>query len=89
LIGVQDEDSCGRSGQCETPQACRGGIRVTRGKRSLARKSKAVLEGQNNFFWSFSKKNNNLHFWINLNKQGLIFENMLAVFFHNEYIKHK
>jgi hypothetical protein len=21
LIGVQDEDSCGRSGQCETPEA--------------------------------------------------------------------
>ncbi|MEL3972796.1 hypothetical protein AAEO50_10930, partial [Rossellomorea oryzaecorticis] len=28
---------------CETPQACRGGSRATRGKRSLARKSLAVL----------------------------------------------
>jgi hypothetical protein len=46
LIGVEDEDSCGRSGQCETPQACRGGSRVTRGKRSLARKSTAVLKSQ-------------------------------------------
>nr|WP_246289275.1 hypothetical protein [Bacillus haikouensis] len=43
MIGVQDEDSCGRSGQCETPQACRGGSRATRGKRSLARKSLAAL----------------------------------------------
>ncbi|WP_246289021.1 hypothetical protein [Bacillus haikouensis] len=43
MIGVQDEDSCGRSSQCETPQACRGGSRATRGKRSLARKSLAVL----------------------------------------------
>ena len=83
LIGVQDEDSCGKSSLCETcpaiglrgkchksdrpwrqrtpsrpirlmptaserspplfyPQACRGGSRATRGKRSLARKSLAV-----------------------------------------------
>nr|WP_232353841.1 hypothetical protein [[Bacillus] enclensis] len=28
----------------ETPQACRGGSRATRGKRSLARKSLALLE---------------------------------------------
>ncbi|MGF3105989.1 hypothetical protein [Rossellomorea sp. DUT-2] len=43
MIGVQDEDSCGKSSLCETPQACRGGSRATRGKRSLARKSLAVL----------------------------------------------
>nr|WP_082051220.1 hypothetical protein [Rossellomorea aquimaris] len=43
MIGVQDEDSCGKCSLCETPQACRGGSRATRGKRSLARKSLAVL----------------------------------------------
>jgi len=43
LIGVQDEDSCGKSSLCETPQACRGGSRATRGKRSLERKSLTVL----------------------------------------------
>ncbi|KAA0566529.1 hypothetical protein F0342_00280 [Bacillus sp. CH30_1T] len=43
MIGVKDEDSCGKSSLCETPQACRGGSRATRGKRSLARKSLAVL----------------------------------------------
>ncbi|WP_074440029.1 hypothetical protein [[Bacillus] enclensis] len=43
MIGVQDEDSCGKSSLCETPQACRGGSRATRGKRSLARKSLAVI----------------------------------------------
>ncbi|MFC7785108.1 hypothetical protein [Rossellomorea sp. GCM10028870] len=43
MIGVQDEDSCGKSSLCETPQACRGGSPATRGKRSLARKSLAVL----------------------------------------------
>ncbi|TYS86434.1 hypothetical protein FZC88_19480 [Rossellomorea aquimaris] len=65
-MGVQDEDSLGKSNLCETcpaiglrskchkaserspsaflhPQACRGGSRATRGKRSLARKSLAVL----------------------------------------------
>jgi hypothetical protein len=44
LIGVQDEDSCGKSSLCETPQACRGGSRATRGKRSLARKSLAEIK---------------------------------------------
>ncbi|MEL3974568.1 hypothetical protein AAEO50_19960 [Rossellomorea oryzaecorticis] len=45
MIVVQDEDSCRRSGQCETPQERmrRGGSRATRGKRSLARKSLAVF----------------------------------------------
>ncbi|MEL3972241.1 hypothetical protein AAEO50_08125 [Rossellomorea oryzaecorticis] len=45
MIGVQDEDSCGKSSLCETPQerTRRGGSRATRGKRSLARKSLAVL----------------------------------------------
>ncbi|MEL3972640.1 hypothetical protein AAEO50_10135 [Rossellomorea oryzaecorticis] len=45
-MGVQDEDSCGRSDLCETPQERmrRGGSRVTRGKRSLARKSTAVFQ---------------------------------------------
>ncbi|WP_374055194.1 hypothetical protein [Rossellomorea sp. FM04394] len=43
MIGVQDGDSCGKSSLCETPQACRGGSRATRGKRSLARKSLAIL----------------------------------------------
>jgi hypothetical protein len=47
LIGVEDEDSCGKSSLCETPQACRGGSRATRGKRSLPRKSKAVLRNTN------------------------------------------
>jgi hypothetical protein len=49
LIGVQDEDSCGKSSLCETPQACRGGSRATRGKRSLARKSIAELKSGLNF----------------------------------------
>ncbi|WP_368495581.1 hypothetical protein [Bacillus sp. Marseille-Q1617] len=46
MIGVQGEDSCGKSSLCETPQERmrRGGSRATRGKRSLARKSLAVLE---------------------------------------------
>ncbi|WP_074440071.1 hypothetical protein [[Bacillus] enclensis] len=43
MIGVQDEDSCGKSSLCETPQACRGGSRATRGKRSHARKSIALF----------------------------------------------
>ncbi|WP_071619945.1 hypothetical protein [Rossellomorea aquimaris] len=48
MIGVLDEDSCGKSSLCETPQERmrRGGSRATRGKRSLARKSKAVLKAQ-------------------------------------------
>ncbi|SCB90331.1 hypothetical protein GA0061094_1285 [[Bacillus] enclensis] len=51
MIGVQDEDSCGKSSLCETPQACRGGSRATRGKRSLARKSIAVYKANNKFFF--------------------------------------
>jgi hypothetical protein len=45
LIGVQDEDSCGKSELGETPQERmrRGGSPTARGKRSLARKSKAVI----------------------------------------------
>jgi hypothetical protein len=45
LIGVQDEDSCGKSETGETPQERmqRGGSPAARGKRSLARKSLAVL----------------------------------------------
>ncbi|MED4146157.1 hypothetical protein P4669_23640 [Priestia megaterium] len=44
MIGGQDEDSCGKSGTDETPQARkrRGGSPAARGKRSLARKSTAV-----------------------------------------------
>ncbi|WP_227257296.1 hypothetical protein [Priestia aryabhattai] len=44
MIGGQDEDSCGKSGTDETPQARkrRGGSSAARGKRSLARKSTAV-----------------------------------------------
>ncbi|KAA0562732.1 hypothetical protein F0342_16370 [Bacillus sp. CH30_1T] len=56
MIGVQDEDSCGKSSLCETPQACRGGSRATRGKRSLARKSLAVLSAYTQmvvFIWWF------------------------------------
>jgi hypothetical protein len=46
LIGVHDEDSCGKSSQCKTPQERmrRGGLQATRGKRSHARKSTAVIE---------------------------------------------
>ncbi|KAA0560649.1 hypothetical protein F0342_22030 [Bacillus sp. CH30_1T] len=58
MIGVQDEDSCGKSSLCETPQACRGGSRATRGKRSLARKSLAALSAYTEMFvfiwWFFS-----------------------------------
>ncbi|MEI4525234.1 hypothetical protein [Priestia megaterium] len=44
MIGGQGEDSCGKSGIGETPQAQerRGGSPAGRGKRSLARKSTAV-----------------------------------------------
>ncbi|MCZ8493176.1 MULTISPECIES: hypothetical protein [Priestia] len=44
MIGGQDEDSCGKSGTGETPQARkrRGGSPAARGKRSLERKSTAV-----------------------------------------------
>ncbi|MED4141576.1 hypothetical protein P4669_00005 [Priestia megaterium] len=44
MIGGQGEDSCGKSGTDETPQARkrRGGSPAARGKRSLARKSTAV-----------------------------------------------
>ncbi|MGD6958881.1 hypothetical protein ACQCWA_13100 [Rossellomorea aquimaris] len=50
MIGVQDEDSCGKSSLCETPQACRGGSRATRGRRSLARKSLALLSAYTEMF---------------------------------------
>ncbi|XXM71210.1 hypothetical protein ACQ0QQ_16065 [Lysinibacillus sphaericus] len=50
MIGVEDEDSCGKSSLCETPQACRGGSRATRGKRSLARKSLALLRVHTEMF---------------------------------------
>ncbi|MCM3183936.1 hypothetical protein [Priestia megaterium] len=44
MIGEQDEDSCGKSGNGETPQEHkrRGGSAAARGKRSLARKLMAV-----------------------------------------------
>ncbi|MBY0028436.1 hypothetical protein H7K20_15100 [Priestia aryabhattai] len=44
MIGGQGEDSCGKSGTDETPQARkrRGGSSAARGKRSLAWKSIAV-----------------------------------------------
>ncbi|WP_244888198.1 hypothetical protein [[Bacillus] enclensis] len=58
MIGVEDEDSCGKSSLCETPQACRGGSRATRGKRSLARKSLALFIIHSKMFvfrhWIFS-----------------------------------
>ncbi|WDW07414.1 hypothetical protein [Priestia aryabhattai] len=43
MIGEQSEDSCGKSGTDETPQAHkrRVGSSAARGKRSLARKSTA------------------------------------------------
>ncbi|MFS0902204.1 hypothetical protein AB3N02_03930 [Priestia aryabhattai] len=46
MIGGQGEDSCGKSGIGETPQERkrRGGSSAARGKRSLARKSTAVLK---------------------------------------------
>ncbi|MBU8687210.1 hypothetical protein KM918_07590 [Priestia megaterium] len=46
LIGGQDEDSCGKSGNGETPQECkrRGGSPTARGKRSLARNLIAVSQ---------------------------------------------
>ncbi|MHA2962016.1 hypothetical protein [Priestia megaterium] len=46
MIGGQDEDSCGKSRIGETPQERkrRGGSPAARGKRSLARKSTAVLQ---------------------------------------------
>ncbi|MQR84473.1 hypothetical protein GFV16_00750 [Bacillus megaterium] len=46
MIGGQGEDSCGKSGTGETPQERkrRGGSAPARGKRSLARKSTAVLQ---------------------------------------------
>ncbi|MHC8968117.1 hypothetical protein IUJ58_20765 [Priestia aryabhattai] len=46
MIGEQGEDSCGKSGTDETPQARkrRGGSSAARGKRSLARKSTAVSQ---------------------------------------------
>ncbi|WP_428834829.1 hypothetical protein [Priestia megaterium] len=45
--GGQGEDSYGKSGTGETPQERkrRGGSSAARGKRSLARKSTAVLQG--------------------------------------------
>ncbi|OXS56353.1 hypothetical protein B0G93_1226 [Bacillus sp. V-88] len=46
MIGVQDEDSYGKSGIGKTPQERkrRGGLPSARGKRSLARKSIAVKQ---------------------------------------------
>ncbi|WQI94296.1 hypothetical protein Q7C14_14435 [Rossellomorea vietnamensis] len=46
MIGGQDGDSYGKSGIGETPQERqrRGGSPSARGKRSLARKSTAVLQ---------------------------------------------
>ncbi|MBU8853945.1 MULTISPECIES: hypothetical protein [Priestia] len=46
MIGGQGEDSCGKSGTGETPQEHkrRGGLPAARGKRSLARKSTALLQ---------------------------------------------
>ncbi|MGG2089381.1 hypothetical protein ABFY59_20620 [Priestia aryabhattai] len=45
MIGGQDEDSCGKSGIGETLQDRKrqGGSPAARGKRSLARKSIAVI----------------------------------------------
>ncbi|XIG94388.1 hypothetical protein C1N86_00140 [Priestia aryabhattai] len=45
-MGGQDEDSCGKSGNGETPQEHkrRGGSAAARGKRSLARKLMAVSQ---------------------------------------------
>ncbi|MFP8640934.1 hypothetical protein V5F90_17065 [Priestia aryabhattai] len=47
MIGGQDEDSCGKSGIGETLQDRKrqGGSPATREKRSLARKSTAVISG--------------------------------------------
>ncbi|WP_274598737.1 hypothetical protein [Priestia megaterium] len=44
MVGGQGEDSCGKSGICESPQERkrRGGSPAARGKRSLARKSTAL-----------------------------------------------
>ncbi|MBZ6487029.1 hypothetical protein [Priestia aryabhattai] len=46
MIGRQGEDPCGKSGIGETPQERkrRGGSAAARGKRSLARKSTAVVK---------------------------------------------
>ncbi|MED4237352.1 hypothetical protein [Priestia megaterium] len=46
MIGGQDEDSCGESGNGETPQERkrRGGSPAGRGKRSLARNLIAVSQ---------------------------------------------
>jgi hypothetical protein len=43
LIGVEDEDSCGKSELGETPQAKPRSSPTARGKRSLPRKSTAVF----------------------------------------------
>ncbi|MCM3020841.1 hypothetical protein M3582_22380 [Priestia megaterium] len=55
MIGGQGEDSCGKSGTGETPQECkrRGGSAAARGKRSLARKSTAVLQAVQLMYSSF------------------------------------
>ncbi|MEL3972599.1 hypothetical protein AAEO50_09925 [Rossellomorea oryzaecorticis] len=45
MIGVEGEDSCGKSESGETPKERRGGSPAARGKRSLPRKSKAVFRG--------------------------------------------
>ncbi|MHA7742523.1 hypothetical protein [Priestia aryabhattai] len=61
MIGEQGEDSCGKSGTGETPQAHkrRGGSSAARGKRSLARKSTAGQQAVQ-LMYSF------VHFWIML-----------------------
>ncbi|UYV51282.1 hypothetical protein [Priestia megaterium] len=51
MIGGQDEDSCGKSGNGETPQehTRRGGSPPARGKRSLARNLIAVSQAVQSF----------------------------------------
>ncbi|UTE77001.1 hypothetical protein [Rossellomorea sp. KS-H15a] len=57
MIGVQDEDSYGKSGIGETPQERqrRGGSPSARGKRSLARKSTAVYQGNLNLSTAYKQ----------------------------------
>ncbi|WP_071619130.1 hypothetical protein [Rossellomorea aquimaris] len=54
MIGVHDEDSGGKSELGETPQERmrRGGSPTARGKRSLARKSLAVIRASIEMFVS-------------------------------------
>nr|WP_254871120.1 hypothetical protein [Bacillus sp. Marseille-Q1617] len=56
MIGVQDEDSCGKSEAVETPQAnSRGGSTLARGKRSPARKSTAALRSTNRYLRNYQR----------------------------------